>query len=131
MKLEKRKKIIIFIFLMIGIIIISSFGIYYVIEKDVRIEISPTNLINNTIEVHINGKKSFDIFFDEHSLLRVPNIRARKAKVSGFNINVRVFAEPLNISAVRGFSILNGNTIGIGYNNTFSFYQFDGNPQYE
>ena len=132
MKNKNRKKNIMLILLIIIIVLVSSFGIYYVMEKEIRIEINPTNLVNNTIEVHINGKKRFDIFFNEESLLRRPVIRARYIKTTGIIINLKVIAKPLNESAQQEFNLLGGHSFRIGYNNGhFSFYQFRGNPQYE
>ena len=88
MRKKFEKKSVIKVLIIIVLIIIGSFGIYYVIDKEVIIEISPTELLlNNTIYIEVNDEQIFKENINEMSLLKRPIQIGTTTNVNGFSIN--------------------------------------------
>ena len=128
MRKIKRRTILIIILLII-LIVISGFIGYYFIEKRIIIELNPTGLINNTIDIYINDDLCFHHFVDEMDLITRPIQISEETTVTGFEFQLKVTGNPLNKTKEKVLNILDGHRISIILkDNTFLIRQFKDEP---
>jgi len=115
-----------------AICVVAGFSLYMVVEKEIWLKIRPANLLNNTIDVMINGRNCCHQFIDSHALEKHPSTIGESIKITGTRIDVKVILTPKNVSSEKSFNVLGGNYIVITYlNDAFQIAQQRGWPSEE